>query len=134
MYFTPEERALLEEMAGNLSYGISALRAKEKHRLAEEALAEREITYRELFDKAGDAMLLHDISTNEIYDVNEAFTNLYGYTREEAVHLTIAQLTSDRITEMPGTALHEVQAARESGTRMFIWLAEKGEGAIFGRK
>jgi PAS domain S-box-containing protein len=55
---------------------------------AEEALRTSEANYRAIFDAANDAIIVHDIETGKILDVNRRMCEMYGYTRDEALCLT----------------------------------------------
>jgi PAS domain S-box-containing protein len=71
---------------------------------AEEALRESEEKYRLLFSRELDAIsfagalraiALFDVETGQFLDVNEAFVKLYGYTKEEALSLTPADVSAE---------------------------------------
>ena len=51
--------------------------------------AHSEADYRAIFDAANDAILIHDAVTGAILDVNRKMSEMYGYTRSEALHLTV---------------------------------------------
>ncbi len=53
---------------------------------AEEALRERDIQYRELFEGIDDAIWVHDTS-GRILDANEAMTRRLGYSRDELLQM-----------------------------------------------
>ncbi|HET6399614.1 MAG TPA: PAS domain S-box protein, partial [Candidatus Thermoplasmatota archaeon] len=55
------------------------------------ALADTEARYRELFENANDVIYTHDFE-GRFTDVNSAATRLYGYTREEFLRRTVADL------------------------------------------
>ncbi len=77
------------------------------HMLAEKALKDSEVKYRQLFDNATDSIILHryDETTNSsrIIDVNEAACKRLGYTKEELTKLTLYDIRSeemrDKLTE-----------------------------------
>ena len=52
-------------------------------KLAEEALRESEERYRQLFQMESDAIFIIENETGCILEVNNAASNIYGYTREE---------------------------------------------------
>jgi len=54
---------------------------------AEASLRESEEKYRTLFDMESDALALMDIETGNILDVNKAFINLYGFSKEETLDM-----------------------------------------------
>ncbi len=57
--FDQDELQLLEDLARNLSYGITALRAEQQRRHAESELKESEERYRALVELSPDAVLAH---------------------------------------------------------------------------
>ena len=72
------------KLAERLNNTHSKLRAEiEERKQAQNALLENEEKYRKLFDMESDALVLVDIETGELLDVNRAFIKLYGYSKEE---------------------------------------------------
>ena len=62
-----------------------------KRKLAQEALSEPEERYRDLFENANDAIFIVDADHHYI-DVNKKATELYGFSREEFLNMTIADV------------------------------------------
>lgn len=58
-----------------------------------EQLRESEERYRNLFENANDIIYLHDLEGNFI-SINEAGARIFGYTREEALKLNVAQIVA----------------------------------------
>lgn len=132
-----EERALRKSYFPLLQQQVDALNATKLslERKAEELEAmrqraeESEAAYRELFDKSSEALIVHDANCFRIYEVNEAFCELYGYSREEARQLTIEDISaldipSDEIAQRVAGAIHE-------GTLRFEWTARRKDGSTF---
>ena len=63
--FTPEEIRLLEELAGDLAFGIVTLRSGAARKRAEEALHESETRFRTFVDHAGDALFVYDLEETD---------------------------------------------------------------------
>jgi PAS domain S-box-containing protein len=82
---TPEEVRLLEELAGDLAFGIVTLRSGAARKRAEEALHESETRFRTFVDHAGDALFVYDLEEKTIVDVNRAACESLGYTRQELI-------------------------------------------------
>jgi two-component system cell cycle sensor histidine kinase/response regulator CckA len=90
--FTPEEIRLLEELAGDLAFGIMVLRARIERNEAEESLHQSQEKYRAFFEQnlAGNY-----ISTPEgvLLACNPAFLRMFGFASEaEAKQMNVASL------------------------------------------
>ena len=84
---------------------------------AEEALQEAEEKYRQLFYAEQDAILLFELDSGKIIDLNESALQLYGYSRSQFLQLTISQLIvsgSDKWqTKERGSAQHRRSDGQE---------------------
>jgi len=98
---------------------------------AEEALQESEEKYRLLFENANDAIFLHEVSREgprKIFAANEAACLMLGYTREELLRMTIADIdVPEHTEEIPaildrlfseGNAVAETELLRKDGSRV----------------
>jgi PAS domain S-box-containing protein len=61
----------------------------------EESLRENEERTRQLLDMESDVILMVDNMTGGILDVNRAASDLYGYSRNELLKMTITQLSGE---------------------------------------
>lgn len=86
--FSQEEMQLLTELAGDLSYGISALRIRERHRLVEEALRTSEEKFATAFYTSPDAININRLADGVYLDINKGFTEMTGFTRDEVIGKT----------------------------------------------
>lgn len=77
-----------EVVFGELSHAI--IRAVNGRRM-QSALVESENRYRQLMEQAVDAIYVHDID-NGIVDVNEAACRTLGYSKEELLKMTVADI------------------------------------------
>src|SRR5208282_4893812 len=96
--FTSEEIRLLEELAGDLAFGIVALRSRAARQRAEESLRDSETRFRTFMDHAADALFIFDLEQGTIVDVNQQACESLGYTRQELIGTTAVDfhLDSDR--------------------------------------
>ena len=93
-------------------------------------LDDPEATYRAIFDLANDAIFVHDASTGAIVDVNLKMTEMYGYTRAEAQHLSVADLSAGSPPYTQERALELLQAAKAT-PQLFEWVARDRGGREF---
>jgi PAS domain S-box-containing protein len=82
--FTPTEVELLEELAGDLAFGVSVLRDRTKREQAEESLRETSDYLNNLLDYANAPIIVWD-PNNRITRFNHAFERLTGRTSSEVI-------------------------------------------------
>lgn len=91
---------------------------------------ESEANYRELFDKSSEAIIVHDLSSLKIHEVNQAFCDLYGYTHEEALQLTI-RLFALESPDVDSDINRMINLAIHSGIHRFECQTVKKDGSAF---
>lgn len=82
--FTPDEIFLLEELAGDLTFGIVVLRDRGELKRAVEALRESEARYRRIVDTATEGILVVDPDT-VITFANARMAEMLGYRGDELI-------------------------------------------------
>src|SRR4029078_7434801 len=76
----------IKDSLGNV-IGISKiLRDISEAKKAQESLRLAEANYREIFDKASDAIFVQEIETGQIIEVNRKASKITGYTKEELLN------------------------------------------------
>ena len=101
-----------------------------KHLRAEEALADSEKYYRDIFDETNDAVFIHKLD-GAILDVNKVMTDMYGFTRKEALNCSIEDLSLGDPPYSGQEALKNLNNAYKKGAQIFEWLAKKKNGELF---
>jgi len=76
----------------------------------EQTLREREYHYRTLFDHAGDAIFIHNL-TGRYLDVNQVACESVGYTREDLLHMTPADITAPELRDCLPERMSNLQQA-----------------------
>ncbi|MBF0508558.1 MAG: PAS domain S-box protein [Deltaproteobacteria bacterium] len=137
--FSDEEVRLLAELADDLAYGITALRAHAEREQAEERLVESERKYRELVEHAC-SIILRWTRDGKITFLNEFGQKFFGYSYEEIIgrHVvgTIVPMTDntgrdlgplmDRILADPKAFERNVnENMRRSGERVLVAWTNK---------
>lgn len=65
-----------------------------EHKRMEDALRQSEEGFRTMFEVSSEALHLVDTETNSFVEVNQAMSDLFGYPREELLHMSPANLVS----------------------------------------
>ncbi len=94
-------------------------------------LQENERNYREVYNATSDAIFIHDPEDWSILDVNRTTTEMYGYTRQELLNLSINDLSSGRPPYTGEDALGYVEKAMEGEPQVFKWQARRRDGSLF---
>jgi PAS domain S-box-containing protein len=61
-----------------------------------DALAESEEKYRQLFERDSDAVMIFDAETQQFEDANPATLELFGYSKEEFLNLTVEDISAEK--------------------------------------
>lgn len=96
-----------------------------ERRQAEDALAESEKRYRDLFENARDPMLTYDLMNGRIIDANERVMELTGYDRETLLERSITDLVAKEWHEEAAAALKRVFAGDNTPYELAI-VTKKG--------
>lgn len=115
------------EFAGRRARLILSRDVTERRRL-ERQLLENEQKYRMLFESNAEAMYVYDLETYRFLAVNQAAISRYGYTRDEFLGMTVADLVPpgeaklDRLVEITGSWIHQ----RKDGTLLEAEVVSHG--------
>jgi PAS domain S-box-containing protein len=90
--FGSDEVNLLRDLAANLAYGIKSLRLASDNRRAVEGLRESEDRMSKAFNASPDVIAISSLAEGRFISVNEAFTRVSGYLREEAIGRTAVEM------------------------------------------
>lgn len=96
-----------------------------------ESLRAREAHYRALFDGAADAIAVIRLADQTIVDVNEQFSALYGFGRQEACELTLSALGSGKAPYNQRGIQTWIRRVREQGPQLFEWQSRDRAGRVF---
>ncbi|MCG8701121.1 MAG: PAS domain S-box protein [Bacteroidales bacterium] len=95
----------------------------------EEFIKESEVKYRELFEAGSDAVFLINNIDGSIVDVNEAASQLYGFTREELVRMKNTDLSAEPDSTQKVT--EETPIKRGNLVRIPLRYHKKRNGEVF---
>ena len=91
-YFSAKEESLLKEVAGDVTFGLEALRKEHQRRLAEEALRQSEERFRAIFENAG--LGIGEVDEHSVFHVvNDRWCQIVRRPREQFLGLSVHELT-----------------------------------------
>lgn len=99
--------------------------------MAEKALREQEERFRTIFNAVSDAIFVQDLTSGAILDVNQRLCDMYGYTRQEALQLSIGTLCAGEPPYTEGHALKWIRKAAGGEPQVFEWRAKDKAGRLF---
>ena len=98
-----------------------------KHQQIEKTLRDNEEKYRILVELAADGILIETVE-GRILECNTACAKVYGYTKEEMMNLTLADLVPEEFAK----TLPQVISKKETTHGIFLpRISKKKDGAIF---
>ncbi len=92
---------------------------------------EWEFNYREIFNAVNDAILVQDLHTGKILDVNRKGCELSGYSAEEIRRCTMEDLSSGEPPYTQREAMKNVKRVALGEPLLFEWRAKDRSGRIF---
>lgn len=115
----------LQKSAGHEQYELLA------HRIRQVVTRRRSVVnYRETFEKVNLGLLIRDLETGELLDVNQRYCEMLGYSRAEVFDLDIDAITAD----VPGYPPERIETMRqiavEEGTHTFEWPDQTKDGEL----
>ncbi len=117
-----------DDTIGELSAVADAIAQFLERKHAEAALREREDMFRRIFEAAADGLIITDLETGRILEVNPAICEIHGYTRDEFVQLSRGAVTHPD----SGDAWHDYVATIRSGRPARVQaLARRKDGSAF---
>jgi PAS domain S-box-containing protein len=125
--FDDSETSFLMELAGDMAYGIAALRTKaEKKRAKDEAnISAAHIHY--LSKYANDFIILLD-KDFRFLEVNDRVVDFYGYTRDELIGMHASQLRAPATKE---NFINQIELAQVSGKALYETVHQRKDGSNF---
>ena len=92
--FGDEEVMLMEDVAEDIAFAMTVIEAEAERKRSEEALKESEEKFRSFFETSRDIVFITSLD-GTILDVNKAFEDILGYTREETLPKNVTLLLQE---------------------------------------
>ena len=86
---------------------------------------------RAIFDAVNDAILVHEVGTGAILDVNHRMCEMFGLTYDEALWMDMGSLSVGLPPCTQDNAWEWMRKAAEDGPQTFEWIAKHKSGRLF---
>lgn len=110
---------------------ISFLKEKAEQIAAVKNLKDTKQNYEEIFNSINDGIILHDMNSGRVLEINSTVEKMFGYTKEEFLQLDFLKLSAENSQYSQKKALVEVEKIKELGVDLFEWRVKKKSGEIF---
>jgi PAS domain S-box-containing protein len=120
--FPANTRTAIETIAAQSGAFIARVKREEKLRESEEK-------YRKSFENDSDAVMIFDAETLQFEDANRATLDLYGYSKDAFLRLTVEDISNEK--EKTRTAVQNVMENRPESNRIPIRYFKKKDGTVF---
>lgn len=120
----------IRDSLGKITGASKISRDISERKKAEESLRLAEANYREIFDKASDAIYVHEIETGRVIEVNQRASIITGYTREELLNGDPRELMTDNPDYTLQHAMNHLQKAASGEPQLFDWMGKNKDGAV----
>ena len=94
------------------------------------ALREAEANYRSIFNAAEDPIFVHDWDSKAIIDVNDKACQVYGFSRQEFLEISVGDFSSGEPSYTDADALRHIEEAKRSGLVEFEWHRRNKDGSL----
>lgn len=101
-----------------------------QHKKTLKGLSKAEENYREIFDKASDAIFVNELGTGLIIDVNKKACSITGYTKEEFINGHPADFSSSEDGYTLAKADLKIRGVVTEGDQNFEWQFRYKDGSI----
>jgi PAS domain S-box-containing protein len=114
---------------GNVKQFRTAISDLTALRHAEMALCENEEKYRQLLNNESDAVMTFDAESLRFEEVNQAALDLYGYSKEEFLTLTVTDVSAEK--EKTRLSVKKVKSGELGGNYVRLRYFKRKDGSVF---
>jgi PAS domain S-box-containing protein len=117
--------------SGNVLFYYAFINDISSRKHAEKELKSSEEKYRTVFDSANDSIVIQDVKTGKVLDLNRASWEMYGYTREEYLNLRPRDFNCGTPPYTAENARARIAKATAGEPQLFEWHAKRSSGELF---
>jgi PAS domain S-box-containing protein len=84
-----------------------------------------------IYDTVNEAIFVHDAQTGRILDCNQRACEIYGYSHQQLISMSIGELSEKGSMYTQARALEWMDKAVHQGSQVFEWRARRSDGTCF---
>ncbi len=119
----------LKNSEGMLVEVILVLQDVTEQKETEEKIKKAETNYRELFEKANEAIYVHEMETGRVLEVNQKAMEITGFTRQELLNNDPQAFITDNPDYSFEKAIDFISKAAAGPPQQFEWLGKTSDGS-----
>ncbi len=100
-------------------------------KITTQKIIDSEGKFREIFNSANDAIIIHDIENHKIVDFNVKLSEMFGYSREEVLNFSIDFIGENIILNKLDEMRRIFRKTFTEGPQIFEWEAKMKDGRFF---
>ncbi len=108
---------------------IFVTRSITTYKIAENAIAESEARYRALVENAPEAIVVFNLKTYKIVDLNKNAAHFFGYRRQELLKLTLADISSSPKNKFNPANFKKISKAMDKDKPSLEWAFYTSKGS-----
>jgi PAS domain S-box-containing protein len=120
----------IRDAHGEIRHFESIIEDITERKQMEEALRQSEQNYRDIFNATNDALFIHDAS-GRILDVNERMCTMFECDRDEALRISLNDISLGVSPYSDAEGFEKVRLAIEEGPQVFEWQSRRLGGELF---
>lgn len=116
---------------GNVRGAVEVTTDITEQRKVKETVKESEKKYRTIFNAANDGMVILDLKTVRIIDVNDEMCRMLGYNAEELKRMQVGDFSLGEAPYSQKEAVEKVKSATNGKPQIFEWICKKKNKELF---
>lgn len=94
-------------------------------------LAQSEARFQTIYHNVNDALIIRNPATGEVVDVNRTMCGMFGYSRDEALHLRVQEISSGEPPYSQEEGMERLALAAQGIPQSFEWRSRRKDGTLF---
>jgi PAS domain S-box-containing protein len=99
--------------------------------ITKDRLKKSEETYREIFNSSKNLIIVQDLKTKKLIDINQTALDHYGYTRDEMIGMFVGEFSAGGFPYSQKDSDELFERVKKEGQISFLWRDKRKNGELF---